>query len=330
MSISQPSPYSLPLPASASVGSMSAATGDMEIIGSSPAIRRLRLQVRRIGPHFRTVLVKGEPGTERELVARALHGMSQTPATPFVACNAPQFEAFRHGRNGNIEADLTSSWMTVGHEGTLFLDEISEMPLKTQGWLLDVLRKHELEQSRTDVSQRLTLRVIASTSEDLRIMVSTGRFRQDLYQRLATVEITVPPLRERMDDLDELVGYFLGRFAQLYGRSISDIPELAMEQMRQYRWPYNVRELERVLQDGVVRSTGESIDLYPSSVSVGPSVPEQSATAASKSVRLQDVVEQHVLQVLKDCGGNKLRAAEALGISRSTLYRMLDTGASAK
>jgi DNA-binding NtrC family response regulator len=308
---------------------MSAETGDLEIVGSSTAIRRLRLQVRRIGPHFRTILVKGEPGTEKELVARALHRMSQTPATPFVACNAPEFQTFQYRCNGNSEADLAGSWMTMCHGGTLFLDEISEMPLKTQGWLLNVLRKLELEQSRAIVSPRLALRVIASSSEDLRIMVSAGRFRQDLYQRLATVEITVPPLRERMDDLDELVGYFLGRFAQLYGRSIPDVPELAMEQMRRYLWPNNVRELECVLRDGVIGNEG-SVDLCPPPVSTEPSGPEQLATAASKSVRLQDVVEQHVLQVLKDCGGNKLRAAEALGISRSTLYRMLHTGAPAK
>jgi DNA-binding NtrC family response regulator len=319
MSIPQPSSYSLPLPAP--VGSMSAETGgEVEIVGSSAAIRRLRLQVRRIGPHFRTVLVKGEPGTEKELIARALHGMSQTPGSPFMACNAAKFEV---SRNGNIETDLASSWMTVCHGGTLFLDEISEMHLKAQGRLLDVLKKHEL-------SQRLNVRVIASTSEDLRIMVSTGRFRQELYQRFATVEITVPPLRERMDDLEELVRHFLGRLAQLYGRSFHDIPEVTIEQLRRHRWPDNVRELEGKLREGVVQSKSKSIELYPRSVPVEPNGPERSAEAASQSVRLQDVVAEHVLRVLKDSGGNKLRAAEALGISRSTLYRILDTGVAAK
>jgi len=329
MSISQPSSYSLPHPASAPVGSMSAETGECEIVGSSAAIRRLRLQVRRIGPHFRTVLVKGEPGTEKELVARALYGMSQPPNTPFVRCPAATFGAVA-GYSGNIEADLAGSWITVCHGGTLFLDEISEMPLKAQGRLLDVLKKHELAQSRIETSKRMDLRVIASTSEDLRIMVSTGRFRHELYQRLATVEITVPPLRDRIDDLDELVRHFLSRLAHLYGRNFHDIPQVAMEQMRRHRWPNNVRELENILRDSVVQSKSESIELYPPSMSVEPNGPEQSAVDASKSVRLQDVVEQHVLQVLKDCGGNKLRAAEALGISRSTLYRILDTDVATK
>jgi transcriptional regulator with PAS, ATPase and Fis domain len=160
--------------------------------------------------------------------------------------------------------------------------------------------------------------------------VSTGRFRHELYQRLATVEITVPPLRERMDDLEELVRHFLSRFAHLYGRSFHDIPEVAMEQMRRHRWPDNVRELESMLRDGVVQSKSGSIELYPRFVSVVPNGPEQSVEAASKNVRLQDVVAKHVLCVLKDSGGNKLRAAEALGISRSTLYRILDAAVAAK
>lgn len=327
MSNFQPSAYSFPLPAFASVGSMSAETDEVEIIGNSTAIRRLRLQVRRIGPHFRTVLVKGEPGTEKDLVARALHKMTQNPTTPFVSCSPAQFGT---SRNGDIETDLAGSWMTLCHGGTLFLDEISEMPLKAQGRLLDVLIEHESGLNRLEFSQRPSMRVIASTSEDLRIMVSTGRFRQELYQRLATVEITVPPLRERIDDLGELVRHFLSRFAQPNGKSIPAIPELAMEQMRRYRWPENMRELECVLRDCMVRSKGSPIDLHPPYVSVNRRGQEQSGAVASKSVRLQDVVAEHVLRVLKDNGGNKLRAAEALGISRSTLYRILDTGFAAK
>jgi DNA-binding NtrC family response regulator len=309
---------------------MSAETGEVEIIGSSAAIRHLRLQVRRIGPHFRTVLIKGEPGTEKELIARALHRVTPNPGAPFVLCPASTFGASLTGYNSGIESDVPGNWMTMCHGGTLFLDEISEMPLKVQGQLHDVLKRHEIKQSRVEVSRRLELRVIASTSEDLRIMVSTGRFRHELYQRLATVEITVPPLRERIDDLEELVGYFLSRFAQLYGRSFHDIPEVAMDQLRQHRWPDNVRELESMLRDRVVESKSESIGLYPRSVSVEPNGPGRSGKAASKSVRLQDVIAEHVLRVLKDSGGNKLRAAEALGISRSTLYRILDTDVAAK
>jgi DNA-binding NtrC family response regulator len=329
MSISQPASYIPTLSPPEPVASMSAETDDCEIVGSSAAIRHLRLQVRRIGLHFRTVLVKGEPGTEKELVARALHRMSPTPGAPFVTCNAAEFEVFPAGCNGIVEADLAGCWMRVSEGGTLFLGEISKMHLKAQGQLLDALKKHELARFRVDASQRLDPRVIASTSEDLRIMVSTGRFRHELYQRLATVEITVPPLRERIDDLDELVRHFLGRFT--YGRSFDDIPQVAMEQMRRHRWPNNVRELESMVREGVVQNKIESIELYPPPpVSVESNELEQSAPVTSKSVRLQDAVTEHVVRVLKDSGGNKLRAAEALGISRSTLYRILDAAATAK
>ena len=189
--------------------------------------------------------------------------------------------------------------------------------------------QYEPTQSRGNVLQRMGLRIIASTEEDLRILVSTGRFNQELYQRLATVDISLPPLRERMEDLPELTRYFLEGFAQLYGRVVCKITDEAMERMLKYLWPENVRELESVLRNGVLRSESEVLGPHDLPPFAEAGQPEQSTTGASKSVRLQDVVEEHVLRVLKNCGGNKLRASEMLGISRSTLYRMLDAGVSA-
>jgi DNA-binding NtrC family response regulator len=169
------------------------------------------------------------------------------------------------------------------------------------------------------------LRMIASTREDLRALVSAGRFRQELYQRFAVVEIAVPSLRERMDDLPELAEYFVKRFALLYGKDVREITEEAMERMRQYRWPGNVRELEHVLRCSVLASEGAVLE--PPHLPVPTEVNDvRSTTGTGRSMRLQDVVEQHVLRVLKACGGNKLRAAGILGISRSTLYRILDDG----
>jgi DNA-binding NtrC family response regulator len=154
-----------------------------------------------------------------------------------------------------------------------------------------------------------------------------GRFRPELYQRLATLEIAVPPLRERIEDIPEIARFFLRRFAMTSGGNVAEIADETMKGLQRYRWPGNVRELKHVLQDGAMRSGGGKIELYhlPLLTQIGD-IP--CATAASKGVRLQDVVEQHVLQVLKDCGGNKLRASERLGISRSTLYRILEAGAS--
>jgi DNA-binding NtrC family response regulator len=277
-------------------------------------MRRLRLQVRRIGPHFRSVLISGEAGTGKELVARALHQASPVADGPFVVRHPAELE------DGRL--------MKTSRSGTLFLDGINEVPLEMQGQLLRVMEQHESAQSRMEPSRRADLRLIASTSEDLRVSVSTGRFRQDLYQRIATVDITVPSLRDRIEDLPELARCFLRRFALLDGGRVDEIADDAMEWMRRYRWPGNVRELESVLHHGVMGSENGKLEAHHLPMFADLSEMEQSTASDRGSARLQDVVEQHVLRVLKDCGGNKLRAAETLGISRSTLYRMLDAGAS--
>jgi DNA-binding NtrC family response regulator len=312
-----------------SPGAPSAKRDEFGIIGSSAVMRRLRMQVRRIGPHFRTVLVSGEAGTEKELIARALHGMRRSGASaPFVVCHAAVFDDVLGNCNTSAGAeDDLGRVMRMSPRGTLFLDEISEMPIEAQGRLLHVLEKHDSTQNRVDSSRRMDLRMITTTCEDLRVLVSTGRFRQELYQRLATVEITVPPLSERMDDLPDLVRHFLEQFAQLYGKHVSEVAEDAMMRMHRYHWPGNVHELEGVLRKGVLQTEGGPLGSHHLPIPREERQADRSETGASESMRLQDVVEQHVLRVLKDCGGNKLRAAEALDISRSTLYRMLDTSA---
>ncbi len=231
-----------------------------EIVGSSAAMRRLRLQVRRIGPHFRTVLVSGEAGTGKELVARALHGMSQGSSGPFVVCHAAALEdslATWAEREGGIVTlgDTLGSLMKLSQRGTLFLDGISEMPLEAQLRLLRILRRHELAQSHPE-SQKPDMRMIAATSENLRTLASTGRFRQELYQRLAMVEIVLPPLRAHLEDLPELTKGLLERFALLYGRTTPRVSDEAMERMLDYRWRGNRRELESVLQNSLLQVEG--------------------------------------------------------------------------
>ena len=330
MSISRSSSSSLTPSPPGSLEAPFAARDESEIVGSSTAMKRLRQQIRRIGPHFRTVLVSGEPGTGKELVARALHRMSPASGGPFVTCRAAAIvEALEESERSDRPADDVGHLMKRSARGTLFLDRISDMPLEAQGRLLQGLMQHELVQSRIHAQQRMDLRIIASTEEDLRILLSTGRFSQELYRRLATVDIALPPLRERMEDLPEMARYFMERFARLYGRGICEITDETMERMQEYRWPGNISELEDVLRDGVRRSEGEQIELHHLSLFAEARRPERSTIPVVGSVRLQDVIEQHVLRVLKDCGGNKLRASEVLGISRSTLYRMLDAGVSA-
>lgn len=301
---------------------------EFEIVGNSAAMQRLRLQVQRIGPHFRTVLVSGEVGSGKELVAHALHEMSQGCSGPFVTCHAAALEdslanLSEHEVDSAASGDTFDRLVKMSQRGTLFLDGISEMPLESQLRLLRILRRHELAQSHPE-PQRPDMRMIATTSENLRILASAGRFRQDLYQRLATVEIVVPPLRARMDDLPELSKRFLDRFALLYSRTAPKVSDEAMERMMGYRWRGNVRELESVLRNSLLQIEGSALEPHHLPPLADANVSDSTTGGAGESAKLQDVVDQHVLRVLKDCRGNKLRAAEVLGISRSTLYRMLD------
>ncbi len=284
-----------------------------EMVGDSAAMKRLRLQVRRIGPHFRTVLVTGESGAGKEMAARALHRMSAGGDGSFVVSAA-----------GNRIDYL----MKMAQRGTLFFDEIEEMPLATQDELVGILRRNEWAQEGLAAPQKMNTRIIASTNQDLRALTTAGRFRQELYQRIAMVQIGVAPLRERMEDVPELAAHFLERFARVEGKSIKTIAQDAMERLQSHEWPGNVRELEEVIREAVSRSRRDGgvlearqLPELAMPLRVKPSI---GSDCGERPARLQDVVEQHVLEVLKNCAGNKLRAAELLGISRSTLYRMLD------
>jgi DNA-binding NtrC family response regulator len=297
--------------------------GELELVGHSAAIKRLRVQVQRIAPHFRSVLVRGERGSGKELVARMLHSARGVAGEPFLLRDAAAVE-------GWFRAEYRFGGFAEGlQKTTLFLDGVDRLSLTAQDWLLRMPGWQDSVLCSRRNLPGIEMRVIASTTDDLRTLAAAGRFRQELCQRLATVEIAVPPLRERMEDLSELAEYFLHRFGRLHGRNVSEIAPEAMLRLQEHQWPGNIRELSGVMGDAVLRSDGvllreEDLSLLPQ-----PQEDECLARNAGASVRLQDVVERHVLDVLKDCGGNKLRAAELLGISRSTLYRMLGTGSSA-
>jgi DNA-binding NtrC family response regulator len=291
------------------------------MIGQSPAMERLRMQIRRIGPYFRTVLVSGEAGTGKQMVARALHSMSQRPDGPFVVCHSAALGEAASGPDGD---DITGL-MRAASRGTLFFDRIDEMPQQAQGRLLRILRRQEWLQQGLAAPQKVDLRLIASTSQDLRVLAAASRFRQELYHRIATLAITLPLLRERPEDISALARHFLHQFGRMYSKNVERIDEDAMRQLEDYRWPGNVRELENVLRNSVLLSEGGvlGVEEIPRLTETDAPIPLSISTAGT--IRLQDVVEQHVLHVLKSCAGNKLRAAESLGISRSTLYRMLET-----
>jgi DNA-binding NtrC family response regulator len=214
----------------------------------------------------------------------------------------------------------------MAHRGTLFLHGIHEMPLQTQLRLLRLLRRHDSTQNYLETC-KLDLRMIAATNENLKILASAGRFQQELYQRFAMVEITLPPLRARRDDIPDLTKYFMSQLAPLYRRKVPTISDKAMERMLKYSWPGNVRELKGIVRSSLSRLEGDVLESHHLPALAEENAPSSTADGIAESARLQDVVEQHVLRVLKDCGGNKVRAAEVLGISRSTLYRMLDASA---
>ncbi|MEO6816598.1 MAG: sigma 54-interacting transcriptional regulator [Edaphobacter sp.] len=285
---------------------------DSEIIGDSAAMKRLRLQIRRIGPHFRSVLIHGERGTGKHLIARALHQESVRTDGVFIVA------AF-----GNRISYL----MKMARGGTLFFDGIDETSLDLQDELLEALRRQEWSQEGLAAPQRLSTRIAASTEQDLRGLVASGRFRQELYQRIAMVQIGVSPLRERMDDVPALAMHFVAQFEKRYRQTIT-IGKDAMEVLTSHCWPGNVQELEDALANAVLQSERGEVQAGQLTLSAAlPEIEHRKASTgdATGTARLQEVVDRHVLRVLNDCAGNKLKAAELLGISRSTLYRMLDS-----
>jgi DNA-binding NtrC family response regulator len=299
--------------------------GEFEMVGESAAMNQLQLQVRRIGPHFRTVLVSGELGTGKELAARALHRASPVADGPFVVY-APSTVARGEGMSNDCVAagDQLDHSLKMAHRGTLFVDGIGKMPLEAQARLLQVLDRHEKAQEGLAALQKRDIRVIASSSEDLRMLASAGRFLQDLYHRIAMVEISLQPLRDRQEDIPALAMHFVRKFARLYGKRVSGIMEEAMDRLREHDWPENVSEMEDVMRNGVALGDGEVVEAGHLELPRAMRVDAAVTTSEVETARLQDVIERHVLHVLKSCAGNKLRAAEVLGISRSTLYRMLD------
>jgi DNA-binding NtrC family response regulator len=297
------------------------------LLGKSPAVRRLHSQIRRIAPYFRTALIRGEPGSGKELVARCLHAGSAGADGPFLAAQAEALaELFARGEAVHPTAKRSADLLLESvYGGTLYMKGVAELSFGLQAGLLRFLRACEQRRAtpastRRAASRTLAIRILAATGADLSTVAAVGQFRQDLYAYLSAVEIQVPPLRERVEDIPALAEWVLGRAAGPGGKLLA---EATTAQLQRALWPGNLRQFERVLAQAATLAEGTLIEPRHllALVETGGNSP---AVEALKTERLHDVIVRHVLKVLEHCGGNKVRAAEALGISRSTLYRMLE------
>lgn len=305
------------------------------MVARSPRMLETFSTLRRIAPHFRIVLVSGPSGTGKELVARALHQMSPVANGPFVVCNCAgvpetlaESEWFGYVKGAFTGANQDKLGLFEhANGGTIFLDEIGETPLNLQAKLLRVLQSHEIQRVGSPQARKLDVRIVAATNRDLKQEVREKRFREDLYYRLSVVDIKLPSLAERKEDLPLLQRHFVEKFAREYGKNISGITRRAQNVLSRHYWPGNIRELENVIGNACMMSDGPMIDTSHLSAEL---LREAGSDSDSNVMSLEEIERSHVRRVLEIVGGNKLRAAEILGISRSTLYNLLGEVADGK
>jgi two-component system nitrogen regulation response regulator NtrX len=307
------------------------------MVGESAAIRQLREQVAMAAPTNGRVLVYGENGTGKELVARGIHMQSRRRSGQFVEVNCAaipeeliESELFGHVRGAftGAVADRRGKF-EVADGGTIFLDEIGDMSLKTQAKVLRVLQEQTMEAVGGTGRIRVDARVVAATNKDLQAEIKVGQFREDLYFRLNVIPIFVPPLRERQEDIPLLADHFMAEFAQEYGRRIKRLDAGAVRTLQRYAWPGNVRELRNVIERLMIMVPGDAITTSDLSFLDVPLLPAPAASAPEASERMtlhaaRDQFERDlILKTLAEQQGNMSRTAEVLGVERSNLYRKM-------
>jgi DNA-binding NtrC family response regulator len=302
------------------------AEGHVELIAASRVMQPVLAMIDRIGPSDANVLITGEHGTGKDVVARALHSVSPRADKSLVTVNLGGLsegvfasELFGHikGAFTDARADRVGRFEMADH-GTLFLDEIANVPLAEQAKLLRVIETGELERVGESRTRRVEVRILSATNADLNAEVSAGRFREDLLFRLNTIYIHLPPLRERAEDIPVLANHFLGRFAARYRKSLTGFDGAAGRAIARHPWPGNVRELAHVVERAVLMAAEEEI----AAADLGLAEPEE-RRATLEELTLEEVEKILMRKALRKHGGNVSRAAEALGISRSAFYRRL-------
>jgi formate hydrogenlyase transcriptional activator len=295
-----------------------------QIVGSSPALESVLADVERVAPTDSTVLVLGETGTGKELIARAIHNLIARRGRPFlkVNCAAIPFDLLESELFGHEKGAFTGAIaqkigrFEMADTGTIFLDEIGDLPLALQPKLLRVLQEQEFERLGSGRTHRINVRLVAATHRDLAQMAARNEFRSDLYYRLNVFPVLIPPLRERGEDIGQLVEHFVEVFSRRMGKRIEQIPETTMNAFLAYPWPGNVRELQNLIERAVIRSD-DGVLPNPFSTPRGNRIPP----IASRST-LRDQEATLILETVRDAGGligGRQGAAAKLGLKRTTL-----------
>ena len=298
-----------------------------DIVGKSRALRKTLTAVETVAPTDSSVLILGETGTGKELIARAIHNLSPRRERPFVRMNAAampaslfESELFGHEKGAFTGAVASRTGrLELAHRGTLFLDEVGDIPLEVQPKLLRVLQEREFERLGSTRTQRVDVRIVAATNRDLERMVEDGSFRSDLYYRLNVFPIAIPPLRERVEDIPALALHFVTQCARRLGRPVPSISPAVMDALKRWTWPGNIRELQNVIERGVIQSAGSDFVLPLQDVQ--PKT-RASVPGSKPAATLKDAERDAIVRALRESGGviaGPTGAAARLGLRRTTL-----------
>ena len=303
------------------------AEGMPDFVAGAPSMQPVLELISQVGPSDANVLITGEHGTGKEIVSKLLHAASPRSRMPLVAVNAGglpegtfESEIFGHvkGAFTDARADRVGRF-ELANGGTLFLDEIANVPLRQQAKLLRVLETGELERVGSSQTRRVDVRVLSATNANLEEEAKAGNFREDLLFRINTVEIHLPALRERREDIPLLAMHFLNRNRSRYRKQVTSFSPAAMQQMLQYPWPGNVRELEHTVERAVLLARGEEIE--PANLAIAAA---RSSAPNFENMSIDEVEALLIRKVLRRCDGNISQASEALGLSRAALYRRIE------
>ena len=304
-----------------------------QILGKSKPIQAVFDLIRRVADSPTNVLITGESGTGKELVAKAIHYNSDRKDAPFIPVNCAaipeqllESELFGHMRGAFTDAKFDKRGLfEEAQKGTLFLDEISELPMMLQAKLLRAIQEREIRRVGANKPVSVDVRIIAATNLNLGEEVTAKRFRDDLYYRLNVIELKLPPLRDRREDIPLLVEAFLKKCGDARAKDVKGVSVSALAMLMDYAWPGNVRELENVIERAVTLTRGEKIspDDLPPAVQGARGDRRILDEAAEKTLPLDEVEKEYIKKILEKMGGNKYQAAQALGIDRKTLYRKL-------